>query len=556
MSTRPLGMAGQALHVLRADLRRHAPLLATTFAVLVLHVAGVGPSVDAPYDWTVRLPAGLITLLLAAVAGLTIQADGPARGEALWMTLPLHRGAVLLARFILLAVCLWGLPLALQTWWFAEIGAGEVLPMLTADSAVHLGAAMALGAAAGSVTRTPRGLLALAVSVWLALAVERALGGGLLPTFGGASYATQLGWLGVGASVLVLQLLGGRAEWIRAVGVLAVMAVPVVTAPLRDPVGSGPMALESSREIASEPPGVAVRLEQLTYERLFGRQGTEPSTGVQGMVRVTTPAGHDVQVIDYRARIWRPGLERTFTPGDLARRRLGMGPSGPQVPAIPGLRPAGALGSRPTTAFLGPPLALLPALQEEVDSLGSASLAIGLTLSSHTWTIVGRLTLEPGAATTLPSGETLTVGSVRRLRKQVSSHVQHRWTPASTRLRPGDSRELMARYGFVLVSRRYGEFLVAPPSGSSLPVRAYRLVGGAALNESSIPLEFTARSAERGDDRLPDDWFDDVEILVLERSDLGTFEVEATWEIDDWPRPGRPIRVGREGVVTGGRPDL
>ena len=67
-------------------------------------------------------------------------------------------------------------------------------------------------------------------------------------------------------------------------------------------------------------------------------------------------------------------------------------------------------------------------------------------------------------------------------------------------------------------------------------------------------LEFSGGLATRQREPLPDDWFSDVEILVVERIDGGLFDVEASWEIDEWPTPGRMIRYRGGGLAADVRP--
>ena len=42
---------------------------------------------------------------------------------------------------------------------------------------------------------------------------------------------------------------------------------------------------------------------------------------------------------------------------------------------------------------------------------------------------------------------------------------------------------------------------------------------------------------------LPDDWFDDVEILILKHVYVGSFTSHSSWSVERWPELGNPVAI-------------
>jgi hypothetical protein len=547
MRRRAPGFVRLAAHVLASDTRRHALLLAAVNALLLLFVLDVVPNGDAVRARGLpRLPTGIVPLLLGTVAALVVQLDGPARTRSLRHTLPLRPGAVLAARVTLVGIFLWAVPLAVQAAWFSTLGAGPDVVPLTADSAIHLAATLALCAAAGSVTRTPRDLLALALAAWGALTLVSAVPFFRVNVFARGNVETQLGWLLVGASILTAQSFSRRTRLLAAVGVIGLLATPILTSPsFREAVVPMPPVVDRPR--LPDPPEVSARLRGLEtafgYERGSGRQVET----LQAALTIPAPPGLALTLVGHDGRLAAGGVDRMLDRARSARLSRPMVP-GSAFPTVPGLQPAPSFANL-RNDFRPEYLTVAEIATDAMEELPPGALILHLTLLASEWRVIGRLAPEVGAEAVLADGGTAHVHRVLRSGQQVSASVGVRWSATGTHFAPPSPGGDDGRHAFALASPGYGTYV--PGMGGSGDLDRYRLVGGAELREPIHIVEFADRLRD-DDDPLPDDWFDDAELLVLERVDVGTFDVRARWEVEQWPTRGRPIpyRDGLEAEVT------
>lgn len=160
----------QVLHVARKDLRLSRWLLLAYAAVVTAAAAAAAEwGVFAAIAPLLRM-LGVVSLG-AVLAAVLVQADSPARGESLWVTLPLRSSAVFAAKILVGVVVVIGIALLGQ---LAGLRAHDVapgdLPRLLGRSALSYGVWLAVAAAVASLTRDLRGfLLALTLAgfAWL-----------------------------------------------------------------------------------------------------------------------------------------------------------------------------------------------------------------------------------------------------------------------------------------------------------------------------------------------------------------------------------------------------
>jgi hypothetical protein len=160
----------QVLHVARKDLRLSRWLLLAYAAVVAAAGAAAAEwGVFAAIAPALRMLG--VVMLGAVLLAVLVQADSPARGDSLWVTLPLRSSAVFAAKILVGVVVVIGIALLGQ---LAGLRAHDVAPgdlaALLGRSALSYGAWLAVVAAVASLTRDLRGfLLALTLAgfAWL-----------------------------------------------------------------------------------------------------------------------------------------------------------------------------------------------------------------------------------------------------------------------------------------------------------------------------------------------------------------------------------------------------
>jgi hypothetical protein len=178
---------------------------------------------------------------------------------------------------------------------------------------------------------------------------------------------------------------------------------------------------------------------------------------------------------------------------------------------------------------------------EALDWLREADrLSLSITFDAFEPEVLGRIPLEAGGLMEVPSG-TLVLRVVERSSRKVRVEVGHRWR-VFRMLRTSDPDGFEERMSFALYSPRYEEFIM--DTGGAGRGRRFSLTGGTTVLEPSRWLEFEAQFAERRDGPpLPDDWFDDVELVAVAARHAGSFTRTIEREIEEWPAGMVPVTV-------------
>jgi hypothetical protein len=541
----------QALHVLRRDLAVDAPVLAGAASVMTLQTLDLVPDVSRIGG---RVPLGLIPALLCLMAARLVQRDHPTSGRAFWLTRPFHRAAVAGAKSIYIGLFLCVVPALFQGAWFETMDPSAPTLSMTRDSLVYLGGLVFLAAAAGAVTTSLRRFLALILVLYTLAVTLPALPVWPRPDVGvdegiraTRAMLEHLGWIVVGAGTLWYQYTRRRRRLAIGLGSATLMLLPVLA-------GLSSLDWSSTPSIADQraapaplderPPSIQLTLREL--EAGIGMpQFQQGRDGVSGQFSGEGPAGLSYQIARVETRLLADEGELS---SDFDLNGSPNLSSTLPVPTIPGLRPARdrfATGGRAPFFFTAPllegPAGGLEALEEE------DRIEIRFTWRLSDWREVGRLDVQPGTTVEVGSGGRLQIRTVTGTPRVVLLSMVHRWTPLSALLLSSEHANPEIRYTFALHSRRYREFMVAQQA-RGLRVRDRTLIGGASLREFPFTLEFQAQTVARGSRALPDDWFDDVELIVLERRPVGTHSAEFGWDIPEWPRnPGQSVRIEESG---------
>jgi hypothetical protein len=294
----------QVLHVVRKDLRLSRWLLLAYAAVVAAVTAGA-----AEWGSATPLPMTGHILLGTVLLAFLVQADSPARGDSLWVTLPLHPSGVFAAKLLVGAVVLIGLPLlgqlvALRT---HEVAPAD-LPRLLGQSALSYGAWLAVAAAFAALTSDLRSFLValtLAGFAWLF---------GVRFVLAGAGPSASPGWstLPLVATGMLLLLAhqyltrnvrrGALMGGALAVAVLALLAAPARSAaPAASPAGPIPVSLKPA---SIELGGVALKpgSEAELGVRLTGMSPFHQYVLVSPTVRMHMPDGSST-VVQARERL-------------------------------------------------------------------------------------------------------------------------------------------------------------------------------------------------------------------------------------------------------------
>lgn len=534
----------QAMHVFRKDVRRLWPGLVGVAAVLVLGVLNLLPDRLGP-----PLRVDVVPLVLALAAVFLIRQDTPASDRDLWPTLPLHAGAVLTAKLAFISLLLVLVPVTVETVWLSVLHpALPVLPVAGA-SIIHLFAVLIVAALGASVTRSLRGLVLLFVATWVGMrALDVSLGIAGVP-MGYALVPRQpesQAVLALACSlVLGYQFRTRRTARSLVLGLSVLLLLPWLPMKGRSSDQPRTRAVETSstREI-DRPVDVRIRLDDLTRNGPWLSGPQRPETHVSAQASVEGEPGTSVRVTRVETRLTGPGIDDSFTFSSI--RAFGSSPLGVR-PVIPGLQPAGRLPD-----FFGPThfLPLAQGTTEDIDGLAAARrLELTATLEVHDWVEMGRFAAAPGAVLELDEGTSIRVRSVRFSGDELSLQVAFRWQVSSPfrlqewRLTPDED------LSFVLHSKPNREYLI--DTGSQLMPVTRSLLGSTRLREARTLLTFDARVAgygRSGRPPLPEDWFDDVEIVVLERQVRGHVTKGFAWELDGWPGELSPVRIAREGT--------
>lgn len=541
-----MSWAAQTVHVLRKDLRRLWPWLAGLVAVLALGVLNLLPHrLDAPFRLEV------VPLVLALLAVLVIRQDNPAGDRSLWPTLPLRPSATLLAKVAFITLLLGLVPVTVEALWFRKLQPDLPLLPVAGASLLQLLAVLSLAALGASVTRSLRALVVLTFAVWMGMtALELLLRAGdvsvdltLLPR----RPATQAVLIGASLLLLAHQYVTRRTIRSALLGLSVLLLLPWLPTRERprDRAPAAPSAGEETTEIVDRPIDIRIRLDELTRNGFMPPYRPRPEAHVVAHVRAEVEPGISVLPTDVHTRLTGPGIDASFSFPSSPSFDLQM--SGHQ-PVIPGLEPAGGAYRGPI--FLSPVfLPVADGTEEEIERLSAARrLEITAKLEVYEWVEMGRFPAEPDAALELDDGTSFRVHSLTRSEGEVGMLVGHRWRVASPFLPRDASPGLHEDVTFVVHSKVHGEFMI--DTGNELMPELRSLIGAARLEERRAMLAFDPRMAgygRSGRPPLPEDWFDDIEIIVLERRLLGHVTRGFAWELDAWPGIV-PVRIDREGT--------
>lgn len=539
-----MSWTAQAIHVFRKDVRRLWPGLVGVAVVLGLGVLNLLPDRLGP-----PLRVDVIPLVLALAAVFLVRQDTPATDRDLWPTLPLHAGAVFTAKLAFMSLLLVLVPVTVEALWLRVLHPRLPLAPVAGGSIVHLFAVLSLAALGASVTRSLRELVLLVVATWVGMrvlevllrAADVAVGYALVPR-----QAESQAVLAVTCSlVLGYQFRTRRTSRSLVLGLSMLLLLPWLPLEGRssDQPRIPPTESTSTRQI-DQPVDARIHLDELTRNGPWLLGPPRPEAHVSARAGIEAEPGTSVQVTRVATRLVGPEIDDSFTFSSIPP----FGPSSEGLrPVIADLKPAGRLpGLLRSTHFL--PLA--EGTKEDIDGLaGARRLELTATLEVHDWVEVGRVATAPGAVLELGEGASIHVRSVRLSGEELNVRVGIRWRVSS----PFYSQERRVQpdrdLSFVLHSEAYREFLI--DMGGQLRPETRSLIGSTRLEELQALLTFDARmagSGVAGRPSLPEDWFDDVEIIVLERQVRGHVTKGFAWELDAWPGELSPARIGREGA--------
>lgn len=311
----------QVLHVARKDLRLSRWLFLAYAAV----VAGV---TAAAAEWgafaAIASPLRMLGLILLGTVLLAwlVQADSPARSDALWVTLPLHPSAVFAAKLLVGGVVLIGIALLGQ---LAGLRAHDVapgdLPGLLGRSALSYGAWLMIAAAMAALTRDLRSfllVLTLFAFVWLfaVQAVVLAIGRSGPSGWNMSPYI-------VAGMLLVLAHQYRTRDVRRGAAMAVALGIAVVFVPLAFP-RSAASAVPTTRAIADHLRPASIEI---------GEVSLKPGSQAAFVMRVVgaSPFHHYVLVsptvrvrMDDGSSVVLPGTERLVSLNDPAVRLEGL----------------------------------------------------------------------------------------------------------------------------------------------------------------------------------------------------------------------------------------
>lgn len=540
---------GQALHVFKNDTRRFAlPLLGIGF-VMAAHIAGYWPG-DGVGRVRSLIPVGLLPLALGALAAVAVQRDSPFDDQAFWTTRPVDPSAMLAAKLGFVALLI-AVPIGIEAVWFVSLGAGrQVLPMLL-DSTLLLSVVVCAAAGCGAMTRSLRGGLASALGVFVAASFVRR---GVIMDWSTVEPGVRVSqvflertvWVALGIGLVGHQYLTRDSK--RSLGIVAatiLVALPLMrqlrvdirgtTTAVATPVRSGEWAHAQDLEL---------HLVSLRVDQHRGLEGPGMRDGLAATIAFEGGSGAILSVANSRSRVIGVGSGEVISPEIPEVSEADIGALGWRFfrPSIEGM--VLAANRSPTSTQTRAWIAV-----DDADAPGHVlnrvregkRLELEVDFDAFEPRVVASLDVRPESTVKLPDGGELVVHAVESSGRTIRMEVGHRWRTQHLLHRPSPS-PLRGDISFALKSRQYNEFIM--DTGGSGGGRRYSLTGGAVLIEPSRWLEFEARFAEERDGvRLPTDWFQDVELVVLEAEYAGSFTKKITREIPEWPTGPSPLRV-------------
>lgn len=539
----------QAIHLLKNDLLRfRLPLLAIG-VIIGAHVSGFWPD-SGMGGLGSRIPIGLLPLVLGALAVVAVQRDSPFDDRAFWTTRPVDPSAMLAAKLAFVSLLV-AVPVAVEAIWFASLGAGsDVAPMML-DSAVLLAVVVFGAAACGAMTRSLRGGLASAVGLFVVASfVRRGIAMDLNSLETGVRvsqmFLERSAWVVIGLGVVTHQYLTRDTK--RSLG-LALLAITIAL-PLARKSSinlTTPLLAEHAPERTARwehADDLELHLVNLRVDQHRGFNGPALRDGLAATIAFEGGSGALLSVTSSQSRIETAGADDVVPPPVPGRRaeaeRLGWRFVRPSIEGM-----TLAAGRAPVSTQVRSWIAVNdhPRNPERVvDRVREGDhLILEIEFDAFEPRVVTTLEAATGATAALPDGEELIVQTVEASPRTIRVEVGHRWQ-ARHLLAARVPAPLREELSFALRSRKYNEFIM--DTGGSGRGRSYSVTGGATLFEPSRWLEFEAKFAEgRSGTRLPADWFEDVELVVLEAEYAGSFTKTITREIAEWPRGQVPVTV-------------
>lgn len=542
-----MSFSGQVLHVFAKDVRRFWPALVGLGVLILYHrFYGVPALGRGMVRYTVA--AQLFPMVLAGLAAAVVQDDPVNSMEpSLWQTSPLSGGAVMAAKGLFLGLFLCAIPVAVHVQWIVSLAGGGDVPGLIADSLLYQLGLLTIVALGAAVTPNLGSFLALAVAAWVGMEALEAV---LLSTgdpwrdqraVTTHQYVERVGWLAFGAPLLLHQYRTRHTVRTVALGVAALTLVVAVVHTTEPDWVTDPWA---PAERFPWPDGGAQDLRMVSLDQgSRANYGGQLEAEVSSWIVPTRDPGALLVPALVENRLEGPYGEFRST---FDERDLRESPAGPRIspsPRIANIPAAGQLG-RFSPAASGFRVLVARGGLEEMDRLsGTTHVESSVTFDAFHTVIVATVPLVPGMSVRTRNGQ-VRMGSVARSGRAVSLQVEIRAAARALDFSAGPY-EVSTPRTLILRSSRYDEYLVSEGGGGSGPAAgpAQHLVGGPRLWESTRTLSFNAQIADAADERLPDDWFDDAELLVVSIEYAGSFTHTLARDIPDWPEEGRNVTV-------------
>lgn len=527
----------QAVHIVMKDVLRFGPYLVILLALLA------GSAL-----WLMRgepaVPAEVLTYVvgfaLGIFAAVVVVEDTPVSETAFWATRAFNPGAVLAGKLALVGVLLVLVPALLQAVWLAGFDQMEVSALLSQTLVAH-GGWMALVVLGASLMRDSRDLpVALVIGAVLLLThsfVESTMGD-WWPT---SQYRPQsarlflrIGWLVLAIPLLIHHYATRRSLRTAAVALLA-LGLLYPLAVRASSGGPDPGIPQPASWAYADSDSVAVELLDISR-----RLGHADSARVRGellaAVRIFSPEGVAVQSTRVQARL----VTRGTGAGDWAPDGVSM--------RFRDLRSLDGFGGLAGGSVLlngsgsGHQDVALLLIQDEHTDLSrrlesSSAVDIALELDVFGLRELERQAIDPGLVYQGPEA--------RRVVRSVGAF------PNGIRItiRNFSVGIMMGRpnHGLVpvlaLVNPGRGELLL-PATTSVVLSSGVSLAAGAGLRIADQEYFFTTEGTRSQAESvsLPQDWFDEAEIVFLGLDYRGTVKKTKRVLVDRWPEVGERVR--------------
>lgn len=527
------------------DVRRFCPHLCALFTVVGGHAWGLRPNDGMP----IPIPIGVVPLALAILAALVVHADKPSGSRAFWATRPHGAGAVLAAKLAFAGLFLLAIPVFIEAVWFRSLGAGPELPRLVADSAVFAAALLASAMAVAALTSTLRGVLATALGIWAVLSIYKTI---VAPEVAGLwwdragvsatqSYLNQWAAIATGLAIVSHQYLTRHTRRSAFIGATALLCLVPGIQRIQLDWADIPDRTDTLERFPFEGDrAMVVRDANLQRGSLRG-PGLEALSTIS--MRMEVDEGPEVALLPTSVRTVVG--ERSFLTDPTSDPMTLRMSRSVAIFAVPDIDRVGQDPSRPPRPVIGDvPIVSANSGEELEAQLGAGPVQSTWSFDAYRTEPLARLEARPGSSTEA-SGYELTVLAARRIGESLQVDLRGRWTATSTLRRNSPyAGDVFDRLGLVLLSNQYLDYL-PNMNGNGGWQRTYTLLGAAHLSEHLTAIGFDGDflRQRRNPSRLPGDWFDDVELVVLGSRYAGSFEKTFSWDMPEWPTLSGFVRV-------------